>query len=169
MAIMALVAEGGITPSAEDVAARAQVGLRSVFRHFKDMESLYAEMMLRLARGYEAAMAPFETTGWHAQLFEAIGRRFGVYETMLPYKRASDAHRHESPTIQRMHDGITVLLRARLQAVMPPHLAGNQIAFETLDMLLSVDTWSRLRVDQKLSPEIARQVIETQVAALIVQ
>lgn len=166
-AIMALVEEGGITPSAEDVAARASVGLRSVFRHFKDMESLYAEMTLRLARGYEAALAPFETSGWHDQLFEAIGRRFAIYEQMLPYKRASDAHRHESPTIQAMHEGSTALLRARLRAVMPPHLVDNALAFETLDLLLCIDSWSRLRVDQKLPVALARQVIETQVAAVI--
>ncbi|MEO8374286.1 MAG: hypothetical protein ABI471_03615, partial [Sphingomonas bacterium] len=37
-AMLAIVAEGQITPSAEQVALRAEVGLRSVFRHFKDME-----------------------------------------------------------------------------------------------------------------------------------
>ena len=131
------------------------------------MENLYAEMTLRLARSYEAALTPFETIGWHAQLFEAIGRRFAIYERMLPYKRASDAHRHESPTIQAMHDGITALLRARLQTLMPPHLADDAMAFETLDMLLSIDIWARLRVDQKITPENARQLIEAQVAGLV--
>lgn len=166
-AIMSLVEEGGITPSAEDVAVRAQVGLRSVFRHFKDMESLYAEMTLRLARSYESAMAPFETTGWSDQLFEAMGRRFAIYERLLPYKRASDAHRHESPTIQAMHDGTTALLRARLQALIPPHLVGNAAAFETLDLLLSVDCWARLRLEQNLAPETAQQLVEAQVRLLI--
>jgi AcrR family transcriptional regulator len=166
-AMLALVEEGAITPGAEDVAVRAQVGLRSVFRHFKDMDNLYAEMTLRLARGYEASLAPFESTGWHDQLFEAIDRRLTIYERLLPFKRASDAHRHESVAIQAHHAAITTLLRARLKAVLPPHLIGHAIAFEALDLLLSIEAWARLRFDQQLAPDTARQVIERQVKALI--
>src|SRR5213076_1131404 len=43
-AFLSLVAEGVVAPTAEDVAHRAGVGLRSVFRHFTDMEALYREM-----------------------------------------------------------------------------------------------------------------------------
>lgn len=42
--MLELVREGDISPSAELVAARADVGLRTVFRHFKDLDSLYREM-----------------------------------------------------------------------------------------------------------------------------
>ena len=51
-AMLELIEAGAISPSAEDVAARARVGLRSVFRHFKDMESLRREMLNRLAKDY---------------------------------------------------------------------------------------------------------------------
>jgi len=112
-------------------------------------------------------LAPFESSGWRDQLFEAIDRRLTIYERLLPFKRASDAHRHESVAIQAHHVANTALLRSRLQALMPPHLAGNAIAFESLDLLLSVEAWARLRFDQQLSPETARAVIEAQVTALI--
>ena len=39
-AMLALVGEGHLTPSAELVAERAEVGLRTVFRQFKDMDTL---------------------------------------------------------------------------------------------------------------------------------
>ena len=48
-AMIELIGEGHITPGAEDVAARAGVGLRTVFRHFNDMESLYAALTSSLA------------------------------------------------------------------------------------------------------------------------
>ncbi len=166
-AMLSLVEAGAITPSAEDVAARAQVGLRSVFRHFKDMESLYLEMTMRVARGYMASLAPFESSDWHGQLLEAIDRRCAIYDRMLPFKRASDAHRHESRAIQANHEQIVALLRARLRMVLPPHLDGNVIAFETLDLLLSVEAWERLRLEQGLSAEMARKVILTQVDKLV--
>ena len=44
-AMLELVRLGNASPNAVEVAARAGVGLRSVFRHFKDMESLYVEIM----------------------------------------------------------------------------------------------------------------------------
>ena len=165
--MLSLIEEGAITPGAEDVAQRAGVGLRSVFRHFKDMESLYAEMTLQLGRVYRDAMTPFQAPDLRGQLFEAIDRRIGIYERLLPFKRAADAHRHESPTIQSNHESLTAMLRVRLQALMPPGLADDAVAFETLDMLLSVDCWARLRFEQKLSPEAARTVIERQVRSLI--
>jgi AcrR family transcriptional regulator len=59
-AMIALVGEGHMSPSAEQVATRAGVGLRTVFRHFADMDSLYASMALRLEREYEDWLDPFE-------------------------------------------------------------------------------------------------------------
>ncbi|MBT5683609.1 MAG: TetR family transcriptional regulator, partial [Gammaproteobacteria bacterium] len=47
-AMLELVREGRMAPTAEEVAKRAEVGLRTVFRRFKDMESLYAEMSVAI-------------------------------------------------------------------------------------------------------------------------
>ena len=148
--MLALVEEGAISPGAEDVAHRAAVGLRSVFRHFKDMDSLYAEMAVRLSRVYEAALQPFQADGWRGQLSEAIERRIDIFERLLPFKRAADAHRHESPVLAANHAASLALMRARLKPLLPERLQEDPIALETLDMLLSVDTWVRLRVEQKL-------------------
>lgn len=165
--MLALVEAGQITPRAEDVAVRAAVGLRSVFRHFKDMDSLYAEMAQRLAQGYQASLSPFKSTLWRDQLFEAIDRRLMVYERLLPFKRAADAHRHESPIIQQNHEYVIALLRARLSVILPPAHAADPMIFETIDMLLSFDVWQRLRIEQRLPAISARSIVEAQVAALI--
>ena len=85
----------------------------------------------------------------------------------MPFKRAADAHRHESPVIAAQHGAALALQRARLQDLLPPHLAGDQLAFETLDLLLSVETWARLRVDQKLPVATARTILERQIAAIV--
>ena len=166
-AMMALVEEGQISPIAEQVAERAQVGLRSVFRHFNDMDSLFAEMAMRLARHYQAGLAPFVSSDWRGQLFEAIDRRIGIYEKLLPYKRAADAHRHTSPALQNSHVETSQLMRARLRSLLPPTLRDDAVAFETLDFLLSIDSWQRLRLEQRLTPEAARAVVERQVVQLV--
>lgn len=166
-AMLALISEGAITPSAEDVAKRAGVGLRSVFRRFKDMESLYHEMALSLSRNYEMWLVPFETDDWRAQLIETVDRRLTTYERLMPFRRAADAHRHESPMIQAEHDRIVTMMRNRLQSILPPEVALDINRFETLDLLLSFEAWQRLRTVQKLAPQRAREILEEQVAALL--
>ncbi|MES1974373.1 MAG: TetR/AcrR family transcriptional regulator [Pseudomonadota bacterium] len=166
-AMLQLVAEGQITPSADQVAARAAVGLRSVFRHFKDMESLYAAMTARLSRQYEMWLVPFEASDWRGQLRETIGRRLGTYERLMPFKRAADAHRHESAAIQTEHARTLALMRARLKSVLPDQVAADELVFEAIDLLLSFETWQRLRMEQGLSAERAAALITTQVDRLV--
>jgi len=72
-ALFDLIGEGNMTPSAVSVAERANVGLRTVFRHFEDMDSIYDEMTAELT---EAVMpkikAPFEATTWREKLMESV-------------------------------------------------------------------------------------------------
>ncbi len=163
-AMLDLVEAGAIRPSAEDVAARAEVGLRSVFRHFKDMDSLYHEMNMRLARDYALWLVPYETTEWRDQLAEAMDRRFTTYERLLPFKRAADVHRHRSPSLQATYATALTMMRMRLEAVVSPAFAGDALLFETLDMLLSFETWQRLRFEQSLSYADTRSIVEGLVA-----
>ena len=48
-----LVNEGVLVPTAQNVADRAEVGIRTVFRHFADMEALFATMDTQLRETYE--------------------------------------------------------------------------------------------------------------------
>lgn len=165
--MLALVAEGQITPSAEQVASRAAVGLRSVFRHFKDMESLYAEMTARLSRHYQMWLVPFDSSDWRGQLGETLDRRVSTYERLMPFKRAGDAHRHESAAIQAEHARTLALMRSRLKSLLPDSITGDDLVFETLDLLLSFETWQRLRVEQHLSAGTARALIKAQIDRVI--
>lgn len=158
-AMLDLVAEGRITPSAEDVASRAGVGLRTVFRHFTDMESLYAAMTGRLAEHYEMWLIPFDSTEWQGQLVEAIERRTATYERLLPFKRAGDAHRHMSPAIQAEHARMLGVMRQRLRSFLPPAITDDDVRFETIDLMLSFEAWQRLRDEQALPVELARRIV----------
>jgi AcrR family transcriptional regulator len=166
-AMLGLVAEGAISPSAEEVAARAGVGLRSVFRHFHDMGSLFEAMQMRLSQDYQLWLVPFSTTGWRTQLGELIERRVMTYERLLPFMRAADIHRHRSATIYDEHRRIRAIMRARLKMVVGDVFAGDPEGFEALDLLVCPETWQRLRLAQDLSPAVARRVIEQQVERVL--
>src|SRR5580700_11822201 len=53
-AMLELVADGNLEPSADQIADIAKVGRRSVFRHFSDMDTLYREMSCSIAATMEA-------------------------------------------------------------------------------------------------------------------
>ena len=168
-AMVALVGEGDPAPAAEQIAARAGVGLRTVFRQFADMEAIYAGMAERLAREYQDWLDPFVAAGWRGQLDEMLARRLETYERLMPYKRAADAHRHASATIQQNHAGILATMRERLVGLLPPAIAGDAVLLEAIDLLLSFETWQRLRLDQTLPPENARAVVSGAIARLLPQ
>ena len=159
-AMFTLINSGNLRPSAEDIAAEANVGLRSVFRHFKDMESLFMAVAAKVVQVFQPSLAPFESQDWRGRLFEALDRRIGIYETLMNFRRAGEMHAYESETIRNSNMQIRQILRARLPLFLPPHLMGDVVAFETLDLLLSFEGWMALRDSQNLSPETARAVIE---------
>jgi AcrR family transcriptional regulator len=160
-AMIALTQEGQVSSSAEQVAERAQVGLRTVFRHFNDMDSLYREMSLivesRLSHEIDTA---FTASDWRGRVDEMIRRRSAVFELITPFKRAEAAQRHRSRFIEQDIRRLNARLRALLGAVLPPQVAADRPVFESLDLLLSFESWDRLRREQNLSSEDARAVLQ---------
>jgi AcrR family transcriptional regulator len=168
-AMLSLVREGKVVPTAEEVAARADIGLRSVFRHFSDMEALRQEMVAQMAQSFMKWLAPFEGDDWRDQLKELIGRRVSAYEEVLPFKRAAEVRRYKSTVIGSEFERLNTLMRNRLKSVLPEEFTNQAILFELLDLALSIDTWQRLREDQNLSIEDAREAIFLLVEAVLHQ
>ncbi|HET6970008.1 MAG TPA: TetR/AcrR family transcriptional regulator [Phenylobacterium sp.] len=167
-ALMALIQEGNLSPSAEQVAAQADVGLRTVFRHFQDMDSLYREISKVIEEELRLIIArPMHATDWRGRVMELIARRAEVFERIGPFKRAADALRHRSRFLGADHDRLVGALRALLAAALPAEVAGDPLRIEVLDLLMSFEAWSRLRVEQRLPPERAQAVIEDAVRKLI--
>lgn len=167
-AMLELTHAGHISVSAELVAERANVGLRTVFRHFNDMDSLYREMSLAIeARLREEVSPGFTSTEWREQLAELIRRRTGIFEKIAPYKRAEAAHRHRSKVLAQDIVRLNTFMREMLRSVLPTALARDQLLFEALDMILSFESWERLRREQDLSPRRAREVLESAVERLL--
>ena len=62
---------------------------------------------------------------------------------------------------------LATVARAILKALLPPEVARDQLKVEALDLLLSFETWSRLRRTQGLTTKRARETLEAAVRALI--
>lgn len=167
-AMMEIVHGGEIAPSAEQVAARADVGLRTVFRHFQDMDSLYREIAAVVGVEVRAVLVrPLEGDTWQARLLERAGRFSIAYEKMAPYKRAADAFKHRSKFLGGDYARLVEQQREILEQGLPPAVARDRDRVEALALLLSFEAWARLRNEQGLSPSRAQAVIEAAVRALI--
>lgn len=167
-AMLDLVREGHVSPSAELVASRADVGLRTVFRHFKDLESLYREMSGVIeAELLALADTPFKAAAWRDRVLELVERRGWAYERIAPFKRASEVHRHQSSVLALDNARLVAGAREILKRELPAQLAGVRDLFEAIDLLLSFDAWRRLRQEQNLSVEATTDVLQATIAALL--
>ena len=167
-AMLELVRAGAIAPGAEEVAERAGVGLRTVFRHFADMDSLYREMAEAMRQELQPIVAaPFASADWKGRLDEMIDRRARLFERAMPFKNAADVHRHRSAFLRKDYEAMRSAERAALEGALPAELKKDRNVFEALDHLLSFSSWQHLRRDQKLAPEQARQTVQFAMRALI--
>lgn len=167
-AMLALVREGSVAPNAEDVAARAGAGLRTVFRLFDNMDGLYREMNAAMEREVmPLVLKPLEPGPWRKQLEELLGRRAEVYEQIMPVKIASDAQQHTSVYLRNTAKRLVVMQRGGLLAVLPPDIVKDQARFEAINLVMSFEAWRRLRNEQGLSIKRAREAVTLAVKGLI--
>jgi AcrR family transcriptional regulator len=167
-AMLELVREGRIAPTAEEVAQRANVGLRTVFRRFKDMESLYAEMAIAISEKVAPIIdEKLEDDAWHLNLAQLLERRLRVYEVIMPYRIAADALRFQSDVLFSHHRQIVRDERERLVSALPDFILENRVNIEALEAVLSFDMWNQLRNDQRLSVGQASEVVYRLVNAIV--
>lgn len=150
-ALFALVGEGTPVPTARQVADRAGVGIRTVFRHFSDMERLFAEVSARvhaeirpLLRG-EPPDGPFGV-----RVDELARRRARLFERILPYRRSVEVQREGSAFLERQLRQDQRALRRELRQWVPELERAGDEAVEAFDAVLSPELWVRLRVEQRL-------------------
>ena len=167
-AVTELVQEGKVSPTAEEVSERADVGLRTVFRHFDDMDSLYQEIDQELGISVALMLQMImKADTWQERLMENIEVRCQLYDSITPFLISGQVHRHNSALVDSRFERKVELERAVLEHILPKSLKEDIPRFEALLMLLSPEAWIRLRRDQGLSTEAAIAVIHVSIKAFI--
>lgn len=167
-ALIELIREGVVSPTSEDVSARAGVGLRTVFRHFDDMETLYQEIEQEIQKLIYATLhMQYRSQGWRHQLLESIAMRGALYDEIIPFFRASQVHRHESAVIAANMQQSALLQRSVLKRHLPKDIQADKARFAALLLALSPEAWIRLRVEQHLSFKAAVATVELMVKSLL--
>lgn len=159
-AMLELVGSGDYAPSAARVAEVAGVGLRSVFRHFEDMDALYREM----AETIESWVLPIimdtpKGDDWTEKLADIAVRRAKVYETILPYRISANLKRFQSPFLMQGYKRMVRLEGEMIDAHLPAHIKADVTGALGIKVILGFQTWRQLRHDMGLTVDEARAVV----------
>jgi AcrR family transcriptional regulator len=167
-ALIDLVGDGILEPTAQQVAARAGVGIRTVFRRFSDMERLFAEMSTRM----QAEVLPLLLDGAPpgdllARARALVARRVVFFERIARYKRAANLRRPRSRYLSARHAELVKLLRTELLRWLPELRRAPAAVVDALELATSFEAWDRLRIEQRLGKERAHAAVEGIVLRLV--
>ncbi len=165
-ALIALVAEGELAPTAEMVADRAGLSLRTVFRHFEEMDNLYLEIAGAIIRRAEPLIGRPFAAAWPDIIPEMVERRADYYESVAPFKRALDLYRTRSPALQQASAEVAALSRQVFLSRIPREQLPDPAALEAMVLLVSIDSWLYLRQVQGLDVAAAKAAVIAGLRAL---
>ena len=144
-----LIHEGNLQPTAQQVADHAQVGIRSVFRHFEDMESIFDSVDKLVRKESHALYGNENCSGDLNDRIEfAIKQSAKIYEAMSNVMLSSQARLWSSPVIRTNYADHQNGLRNNLYRWLPEIQTLTPSRQEALVAIGSFEFWYRLRYHQ---------------------
>lgn len=165
--------DGILRPSAKQVAERARVSTRAVFRHFDNMEALLEETALLQIERVVSELPAAVTEGTLDQRIDALvlysARR---NELIAPVRRAALLSEPFSKVIRERHAWMRAVARKQVRQVFAEELnalseAERSDRINALRALLSFSYWEELRRHTRLSSTAARRVLRSAVQAML--
>jgi TetR/AcrR family transcriptional regulator, regulator of autoinduction and epiphytic fitness len=172
-ALLALQEEGDLEPTAQRVAARAGVALRTVFGHFSDMETLWAQAgEQELAKITALADVPPSDLPLEQRIDRFCASRARVLEALLPVMRAARLREHSSPALRRNREMFTAAGDAEVSSVFRTELAPldddeRRTMVTALQVAAGGTTWELLRHDRALPVAEAADLVRRTVRRLV--
>jgi TetR/AcrR family transcriptional regulator, regulator of autoinduction and epiphytic fitness len=170
--LMDLIAGGDIAPTAQRIADRAGVSVRSVYQHFTDVEGLYADAS---ARTFDWVLSTTKEIDpkWplKRRIDEFAATRSATLEMLTPFSRASRLIEPSSAAIRQHRLVMQRWGRDRIGRIFATELdqldsAARSSMLAAMDTMSSADAWEHLRTSGH-SVKAARQIMRTGVAALL--
>lgn len=154
-ALVSFYADGYVDPSAAEIAERAGVSERSLFRHFDDIDDLchtaFVVQWKRLADRTRLLVAPTASTD--EKIAAVVEQRVGLYLDMMNVMRITRMHAVRNDTVLRHVQSSRKELRKQIERlfapeceVLPTEKAKSLLL--TINALLSFEHVEQLRVDQ---------------------
>lgn len=173
-AVIELFEEGVPKPTARQIAARAGVALRTVYRHFDDLDTLFAQAVDVYRRRLEPFLYPIDPSlPLTTRVAALAAQRRAVWETASPIHRAGRLVRHEQPFVAASMEQSRRRARSQVEQVFADELARARSErldpdlVEQLEAATSWSTWDMLRTEQGLDPTAAERLVGRMLEAAI--
>jgi AcrR family transcriptional regulator len=168
-ALLASFREGNYQPNSNEIAERAGLSPRSLFRYFDDIDDLHRAATtreLRRARPLlELGIEPDAPTG--AKIRALVVGRVRLYEQTVSSATAVRIAAHRYRVLATELAARRSFLRAQIATLFAPELARSDRALlPALDVLCSFESYELLRVDQRLSRPKTEAALITALTAL---
>ena len=173
-ALVSLYAEGHADPSGADIAERAGVSERSLFRHFDDIDDLchtaFVVQWKRLAdrtQLHTPASAPI-----HEKVAAVVEQRVGLYLDMMNVMRITRMHAVRNNTVLRHVQSSRKEMRSQLEKLFAPECEqmttdGAKTFLLTANALLSFEHVEQLRLDQGMPTTRINSLLSASLLALL--
>ncbi len=166
-ALLDLADEGELAPTAQAIATRARVALRSIRQHFPTREELFVAAAEEHARRVAQAK-PTElpaATSLTERISRFITLRARQLEGSSALRRAAALVEPKSATVRQSMRSLGKIRRREVESIFAPELAAlsrseRETAVDALDVATSGKTWDTLRYDMALSQTAASNVLK---------
>lgn len=171
-ALLDLVAGGDVAPTAQRIADRAGVSVRSVYQHFADVEGLYADAAERTYEWVRETTESIDTTLSVPKRVEAyVDSRAATFESLLAFHRAVRLMEPASDRVRSYRLVMEKWEKDRVGKVFAPELRSMESSQRSavlagIDVLASADSWDHLRRNG-LSARASRQVLRSGILCLL--
>lgn len=170
-ALLDLLHDGNLRPTAREIASRAGISLRSVYVHFDDLEDLFCVAARRHYARVAPMLEPASTDGplgTRATAF--VRRRAAIYSQLGPVGRATDLQAPFSPTLARIVHDAKQRSRREIEQMFAPELvrfpkAERVRTVAMLAVLTGIDAWDTLHDEYELSEDEAVSSIVAAITA----
>jgi AcrR family transcriptional regulator len=165
---MELINEGRLVPTAQQLSERAGVGIRSFFRHFADMETLFAAVDETYRESTEALFLGGDRDGsMEERLKHAMDRRADGFEAKTNVILSTHAQRWRYEILRKNYARYQRGLRKDLENWLPEIKTLSRDQREAVDAIASFEMWYRLREHQGMSKKAAASLVENMLTTLI--
>ena len=167
-ALLDLLDEGESRPTAQQVALRSGVSLRSIFRIFDDVETLHSEAAARQVARHGHLFVEVPASGSVEErvdrIVEVLDR---LYTTVGPVRRAALRAAPDSAALQLQLDRARAWTRGELERVFAPELRGDTGLVDAVEVALSFEAWDHCATALRLGPEARRATLARLLLALL--
>jgi AcrR family transcriptional regulator len=165
-AMVELFEEGNLTPTTGEVAERAGLSPRSLFRYFDDIDDLNRAAIDRQLHEAGPLLDPdvMPDASLHERIDALVATRVRLWDAIAPAARAARALAHRRSIVAtQLHDG-RAYMRHQLEGLFPDAPAG---LLPAVDALCSFESYELLRYDRRMSRAATADALTAGLHALL--